>query len=54
MRANGPEVVLVDQLPGSQPGQVSGGDLELVEQAAQRIGSLKAGAPAYPVCVPQK
>ena len=37
MRALGAEVVLVDQLPGSQPGQVSGGDLELVEQAAQRI-----------------
>jgi cysteine synthase len=37
MGALGAEVVLVDQLPGSQPGQVSGGDLELVEQAAQRI-----------------
>src|SRR5512135_3400876 len=37
MRALGAEVVLVDQLPGSQPGQVSGGDLALVEQAAQRI-----------------
>jgi cysteine synthase A len=37
MAALGAEVVLVDQLPGSTPGQVSGGDLELVEQAAQRI-----------------
>jgi len=37
MRALGAEVVLVDQLPGSQPGQVSGGDLELVEQATRRI-----------------
>ena len=37
MRALGAEVVLVEQLPGSQPGQVSGGDLELVEQAARRI-----------------
>jgi cysteine synthase A len=37
MAALGAEVVLVDQLPGSQPGQVSGGDLELVEQMAQRI-----------------
>jgi cysteine synthase A len=37
MAALGAEVVLVDQLPGSQPGQVSGGDLELVEHAAQRI-----------------
>jgi cysteine synthase A len=37
MAALGAEVVLVDQLPTSQPGQVSGADLELVEQAAQRI-----------------
>jgi len=37
MRALGAEVVLVEQLPGSQPGQVSGGDLELVEQTARRI-----------------
>jgi cysteine synthase A len=37
MRALGAEVVLVDQLPESELGQVSGGDLELVEQAAQRI-----------------
>ena len=36
MRALGAEVVLVDQLPGSPPGQVSGGDLELVEQETQR------------------
>jgi cysteine synthase A len=33
----GAEVVLVDQLPGSTPGHVSGGDLELVEKEAQRI-----------------
>ena len=37
MAALGAEVVLVDQLPNSQPGQVSGGDLELVEQVTQRI-----------------
>jgi cysteine synthase len=37
MRALGAEVVLVDQLPGSKPGEVSGGDLELVERAAARI-----------------
>src|SRR5512143_2218645 len=37
MRALGAEVVLVDQLPGSRPGQVSGGDLELVEQRAQQL-----------------
>lgn len=29
--------LLVDQLPNSQPGKVSGGDLERVEQEAQRI-----------------
>ncbi len=37
MTALGAEVILVDQLPDSRPGQVSGGDLALVEQAAQRI-----------------
>lgn len=37
MRALGAEVILVDQMPGSKPGQVSGGDLALVEEAAQRI-----------------
>ena len=37
MRALGAEVILIDQLSGSQPGQVSGGDLALVEEAAQRI-----------------
>ena len=37
MSALGAEVVLVDQMPGSVPGQVSGGDLALVEDAAQRI-----------------
>jgi cysteine synthase A len=37
MAALGAEVVLVPQLPGSRPGQVSGGDLALVEQEAQRL-----------------
>jgi cysteine synthase A len=37
MAALGAEVVLVDQLPGSRPGQVSGGDLELVETETRRI-----------------
>ncbi|MES2940537.1 MAG: cysteine synthase family protein [Pseudomonadota bacterium] len=37
MRALGAEVVIVDQAPGSVVGQVSGEDLALVEQAAQRI-----------------
>jgi cysteine synthase A len=37
MAALGAEVVLVDQLPGALPGQVSGGDLERVEAAAERL-----------------
>jgi len=37
MRSLGAEVVLVDQLPGSRPGQVSGGDLDLVDQVAKKI-----------------
>jgi len=37
MAALGAEVVLVDQLPDSPPGQVSGGDLELVERRTQEI-----------------
>ncbi|HEU5077601.1 MAG TPA: cysteine synthase family protein [Opitutaceae bacterium] len=37
MEGLGAEVVLVDQLPGSQPGQVSGGDLARVEEESMRI-----------------
>ena len=37
MAALGAEVILVPQLPGSTPGQVSGGDLAEVERVAQRI-----------------
>jgi cysteine synthase A len=37
MSALGAEVVLVDQMPGSRPGQVSGEDLQLVEEAARRL-----------------
>ena len=37
MAALGAEVVLVDQLPESVPGKVSGGDLELVEYETRRI-----------------
>jgi cysteine synthase A len=37
MAALGAEVVLVDQAPGSTLGQVSGADLVLVEETAQRI-----------------
>lgn len=37
MRALGAEVVLVDQLPDSTPGQVSGGDLANVERETHRI-----------------
>ncbi len=43
MQALGAEVVLVDQAPGSRPGEVSGTDLALVEEAAQRI-TVKRGA----------
>jgi cysteine synthase A len=39
--ALGAEVVLVDQLPDSVPGRVSGGDLELVEREAQRITTAR-------------
>jgi cysteine synthase A len=39
MSALGAEVVLVDQLPESRSGQVSGGDLDLVEGATQRIAA---------------
>ena len=39
MAALGAEVVLVDQLPDSPPGQVSGGDLQLVERETERIVS---------------
>jgi len=39
MAALGAEVVLVDQLPGSEPGRVSGGDLELVERETARIAA---------------
>ncbi|KAI6778324.1 tryptophan synthase beta subunit-like PLP-dependent enzyme [Emericellopsis cladophorae] len=37
MAALGAEVVLVNQAPGSMPGQVSGSDLELVERRAKEI-----------------
>jgi len=37
MQAFGAEVILVDQMPGSVPGQVSGEDLNLVEIKAQEI-----------------
>jgi cysteine synthase A len=37
MRALGAEVVLVDQAPDSQAGQVSGADLQLVEEEARRM-----------------
>ena len=41
MRALGAEVVLVEQAPGSVAGQVSGADLELVEQAACEIARAR-------------
>ncbi|HEY6271975.1 MAG TPA: cysteine synthase family protein, partial [Terriglobales bacterium] len=42
MTSLGAEVVLVDQAPGSPPGQVSGDDLALVEAVAQRIVAERA------------
>ena len=41
MSALGAEVVLVDQLPESVPGQVSGADLELVEQETRKIAEAR-------------
>ncbi|MGM0215266.1 PLP-dependent cysteine synthase family protein [Enterococcus sp. AZ109] len=41
MKALGAEVVLVDQAPGSPKRQVSGEDLQLVEEEAQRITNEK-------------
>jgi cysteine synthase len=37
MAALGAELVLVDQAPGSRPGEVSGADLDLVDETAGRI-----------------
>ena len=47
MSALGAEVVLVNQLPDSKPGQVSGGDLELVER--RRSVSLKNATLSAPI-----
>lgn len=41
MEALGAEVVLVDQLPESRPGEVSGGDLELVRVEAERLVEVR-------------
>ncbi len=43
MAALGAEVVLVDQVAGARAGEVSGADLELVEQAARRITDQRGG-----------
>lgn len=55
MRALGAEVVLVDQLPESTPGRVSGGDLELVEQETRRVarerGAFRADQFRLKACV---
>ena len=39
MRALGARVILVDQRPTSKPGEVSGADLELVEQETSRLAA---------------
>lgn len=41
MRALGAEVVLVDQAEGSQPGEVSGADLALVEEETRRLTAAR-------------
>lgn len=41
MRALGAEVVLVDQCPGSNPGEVSGDDLALVERETARLAASR-------------
>ncbi len=43
MRALGAEVVLVDQAPGANPGQVSGADLARVEEETARIVAARGG-----------
>jgi cysteine synthase A len=43
MEALGAEVILVEQLPESIPGQVSGGDLALVEEQARQV-TVERGA----------
>lgn len=52
MRALGAEVVIVPQASGGQPGQVSGADLALVEEAARRLtterGAFRADQFAHP------
>ncbi|MFO0907575.1 MAG: cysteine synthase family protein [Isosphaeraceae bacterium] len=52
MRAFGAEVVVVDQCPGSEPGQVTGDDLALVEVVAERIiaerGAFRVNQFAHP------
>ncbi|MGD9862041.1 MAG: PLP-dependent cysteine synthase family protein [Pseudodonghicola sp.] len=52
MAALGAEVVLVDQAPGSVPGEVSGADLARVEEEAQRItqarGAFRADQFGHP------
>lgn len=52
MEALGAEVIMVDQASGSAPGEVSGEDLALVEEEAQRItaerGAFRAGQFDHP------
>lgn len=43
MKSLGAEVVLIDQMPGSIPGQVSGEDLALVEERAKQIVKERNG-----------
>lgn len=51
MSALGAEVVLVDQLPNSKSGQVAGGDLELVDEATERIVAERRAFRADQFCL---
>jgi len=51
MSALGAEVVLVDQLPESVPGQVSGGDLALVAQRTRKIVNARDAFRADQFCL---
>jgi cysteine synthase A len=55
MRALGAEVIVVDQVPGSKPGKVTGDDLAAVERVAERLvterGAFRVDQFAHPANV---
>ena len=52
MRALGAEVVIVPQAPGSEPGKVSGHDLQIVEEAARKLTDERNAFRADQFCHP--